>query len=280
MINSNIFVFDIETIPDIESAKSLLNLPKKTIDKKVHQEIAKYHNPDKPADEVFLKVAFHKIVAISYAEIAIEHSFEEEKLTLKTLRSGGTIESSEKELVESFFKYMENKKPRLVSFNGRAFDIPVLKYRAMKYNIKTNIYKLGDKWNGYGCRYSKDWHTDLHETLTDFYASGRLKLNEACAVFNYPGKLDIDGSTVYDLYKKKKLNEIRDYCETDVLNTYLVYLSYALHNSIISNDSYDSAIKQIKDFLEENKDKIHFKAFLNKWQELEGEKEEEEKKED
>lgn len=261
----NIFVFDIETIPDLEAARSLLKLETAN-DAEIYKAIAAYHDAEKPAEQVFLKPIFHKIVAISFANIAIDHNHEGEEYTIKEIRSGGKISSSEKDLVKGFFGYLEDHTPRLVSFNGRAFDLPVLKYRAMKYGVKTNIYKLGDKWNNYTQRYSSDWHCDLHEILTDYYASGRLKLDEACNSFGYPGKVDVDGSTVYDLFKNKQIKEIRDYCETDVLNTYLVYLSYALHYGKINNRSYDMAITEVHDFLEKNQDLEHFKNFSLAWQ--------------
>lgn len=261
----NILVFDIETIPDLEAAKKLLKLEKASASE-LYQKIAAYHDSEKPAEQVFLKPIFHKIVAISFAHIKIDHSHEGEEYVIKEIRSGGKLNSSEQDLVKGFFRYIEDYTPRLVSFNGRAFDLPVLKFRAMKYNVNTNIYQLGDKWNSYMQRYSSDWHCDLHEVLTDYYASGRLKLDEACNVFGYPGKLDVDGSTVYDLYQKNNIAEIRDYCETDVLNTYLVYLSYALHYGIIKHSGYENAILGVKDFLQKNNNLKHFKDFALAWQ--------------
>ena len=247
-MHSKIFVFDIETIPDIESARRLLKLDKEP-EQEVYDKIAAYHDPDKNADEVFLKAAFHKIVAISFTEIDINKTHLGEEFNLTNIRSGGKIESTEEELVKGFFSYLEKHTPRLVSFNGRSFDLPVLKYRAMKYGISSSIYKLGDKWNSYMQRYSSNWHSDLHELLTDYFASGRLKLNDVCAVFGYPGKIDVDGSTVYGLYKENKISEIRDYCETDVLNTYLVYLNYALHYSVIGKDAFLNAMVQVSPLL-------------------------------
>ncbi len=259
-IKKNLFVFDIETIPDLESARALLNLPEAS-DDEIYTKIAAHYDDSKPREEVFLKPIFHKIVAISFADIAIHQGEAGEEYEIKEIRSGGTLESSEAELIKGFFRYIEQKTPRLVSYNGRAFDLPVLKLRAMKHGISSNIYKLGDKWNSYTQRYSSDWHCDLHETMTDYFAAGRMKLDEACKVFGYPGKVDVDGSTVFELYKQGKLAEIRDYCETDVLNTYLVYLSYALHNGMITSQSYENSLKEVHDFLDKSSDKAHLKIF-------------------
>ena len=261
MINENIFVFDIETIPDIESARSVLKM-KDESDDEVYTAIAAYQDDSKPREKVFLKAIFHKVVAISFAEIKISNDYGKESFSLQEIRTGGNEDSTEKELLQGVFKYLESKTPRLVSFNGRAFDFPVLKLRAMKHNISTNLHKLGDKWNSYNQRYSKDWHCDLHETLTDYFACGRLKLDEACRVFGYPGKIDVDGSSVYELYQKGKIKEIRDYCETDVMNTYLVYLSYSLHYGNISLKSYENSVEELQIYLKNYPEKEHFKKFL------------------
>jgi len=268
MTDSSLFVFDIETIPDLEAARAVLGMSDAINEEEVLAALSKYHNPDKKTEDVFYKPIFHKVVAISFAEIEIMKDKGKEQLILKNIRSGGKVDSKESDLIKGFFHYIENNMPRLVSYNGRSFDLPVLKLRALKYGIGTEIYNLGDKWNNYLQRYSANWHCDLHEILTDYYAAGKMRLNEVCAVAGYPGKIDVDGSTVYDLYKKNNIQEIRDYCETDVLNTYLVYLNYALHYGIINKESFALAITQVISFLENNKQKEHWSKFLNSWENL------------
>lgn len=260
-----LFVFDIETIPDIDSARNLLNLKDKK-DEDVLIELAKYHNPNLDPNHVFFKTPFHKIVAISFAVIGVEKFGNGEFYNLEEIRSGGTLESTENELIQGFFHYLNKITPKLVSFNGRAFDLPVLKYRAMAHQVSAgNLYKLGDKWNSYQNRYSSDWHSDLLELLSDYNASGRIRLNDVCSIFNLPGKVDVDGSSVYTLHKEGKIADIRNYCETDVLNTYLVYLRYALHSAKIDQEGFKNSTKQVLTFLEGNQDKEHYKKFYNAW---------------
>ena len=126
----------------------------------------------------------------------------------------------------------------------------------MKYNILSPVfYNAGDKWNNYNQRYSADWHCDLIDVLSDYGASTKPKLNEVCSIFDFPGKLGVDGSQILTLYQSGKTKEIKDYCETDVLNTYLVYLKYALHTGRIAYVSYDTSIQSIKNFLIQTKSK-------------------------
>jgi predicted PolB exonuclease-like 3'-5' exonuclease len=265
MIHKTIFTFDIETIPDHEAAKNLLGLDESD-PKILREKLEEYH---KTADgkAIFLKHPFHKIVAISFLEAEIIRENGIEKYKFKTVRSGGKEGSDEAELVSGFFQYLAKTTPRLVSFNGRSFDLAVLKYRAMKHNIAAPfLYKMGDKWNSYTSRYSLDWHCDLLEALCDFGASARIRLNEVCAILGFPGKIDVDGSSVTALYDGGKIGEIRDYCETDVLNTYLVYLNYAHHKGLTDQSSYDNSIAEIKNFLAENSDKEHLAKFLKVWE--------------
>lgn len=138
----------------------------------------------------------------------------------------------------------------------------------MKYGISGELFHtLGNKYESYNNRYAVGWHCDLLDTLSDFGASARIKLNEVCAIFGYPGKIGVDGSKVTTMYDNNELKDIRDYCETDVLNTYLVYLRYALHIEKISKAEYNKNIQDVIFLLENNKDKNHFQEFLKMWQE-------------
>lgn len=267
MLHDKLFVFDIETIPDTEAVKNLTDFDSTNVDE-LREELDRYHLDVTGGRNSFPRQMFHKIVAISYVVCDIKRDSSGESYVLKDVRSGGLVGSSEKELVESFFKFMNAAKPRLVSYNGRGFDIPVLKYRAMKYGVPaTALYKLGDKWNGYNSRYSADWHCDLLETLSDYGASTRGKLNEVCSILGFPGKFGVDGSKVTVMYDNDQVKEIRDYCETDVVNTYLVYIRAQLMNGNMSKENYNEAVLDMKHFLESS-DKIeqaHMHEFLDAW---------------
>ena len=169
--------------------------------------------------------------------------------------------------MRGFFSYLKKKTPRLVSFNGKNFDLPVLKYRAMKYEIEAAwLYKSGDKWNNYNQKYSLDWHCDLADAFSDFGASARVKMNEVCACLNLPGKTGVDGSMVQEYFDQGRLQEIRDYCETDVINTFLLYLSYQHHTGSMSKESFFKSKQSLVEFLEKNGEKRpYLLEFLREW---------------
>lgn len=267
MQHQNLFVFDIETIPDLSSARNLLDLPNATNDE-LHAAITKYHLDLTDQKNSFLRQPFHQVITISFLEARIirDHSGQE-FYEIVDLRSGGDLSSLEGDLVRGFFSHLKKNLSRLVSFNGKNFDLPVLKYAAMKHEVEAGwLYKLGDKWNNYSQRYSLDWHCDLADAFSDFGASARVKMNELCACLGLPGKLGVDGSMVMDFFYSGRLKEIRDYCETDVLNTYLLYLIYQHHNGTLSKDSLHKCRENLREFLEKKSaEKPHFAEFLREW---------------
>jgi predicted PolB exonuclease-like 3'-5' exonuclease len=220
---SPIVVFDVETVPD-----------------------RKHHD-----DDSFAKALFHQIVAISYLKADLTSDADGTAFfQVDMLKSGGDVSSDEQQLVTGFFRFIERSKPRLVTFNGRSFDLPVLRYRALKYGVSAPWYGQGEsRWQNYGQRYSVEWHLDLMDALSEFGASKVVKLSEICELLGIPAKLGIDGSQVEDYYKQGRTEEIRNYCETDVLGTYLVFLKFALFRGELSEAGYQRSIVALKDYL-------------------------------
>lgn len=267
MQQQNLFVFDIETIPDVNAAKNLLQLPNPK-DEELRQGLIDYHLKITDGKNSFLRQPFHQVVCISFVEAEILRQADgSEFYRLVDIRSGGDLESAEADLVRGFFRHLQKKICRLVSFNGRTFDLPVLKYRAMKHEIESSwLYKAGDKWNNYNSRYSFEWHCDLVEAFSDFGASSKIKMDELCSVFDLPGKLDVDGSMVLEMYLTGELSKIRNYCEGDVINTYLLYLIYQRHVGRLNSENFQKCRSDLIDFLAKNSNqKPHFAEFLKKF---------------
>jgi predicted PolB exonuclease-like 3'-5' exonuclease len=267
-MHKSLFVFDIETVPDLEAARNLLG---ERSDLK--QALTDYHLEITGGKNDFVRQLFHQVVAISFVECEIHNDGNGEYYVLKEVRSGGSGQSSEEEIIKGFFHYLSEKRARLVSFNGRTFDLPVLKYRAMRHNVQAGwLYRSGDKWNNYGSRYSLDWHCDLLEAFSDFGASARIRMNEACALLGLPGKLDVDGSQVDELFNAGKIEEIRNYCEMDVINTYLLYLKYQYHTGSLSKDHYHLGVSDMISYLKnEGESRPHLLEFLDAWVECSNE---------
>ena len=135
-------------------------------------------------------------------------------------------------IIQRFFDGIEKFTPQIVSWNGSGFDLPVLHYRGMLHGVAAPRYwDLGDgdyadsrdfKWNNYISRYHSR-HLDLMDLLALYNARANAPLDDLAKLFGFPGKLGMDGSKVWEAWQAGEVAGIRDYCETDVINTYLVY---------------------------------------------------------
>tara|TARA_B100000989_G_scaffold96764_1_gene70442 strand:- start:454 stop:1224 length:771 start_codon:yes stop_codon:yes gene_type:complete len=247
----NVLIFDIETVPDTNGGAKLLELEglsKKDVIK------AMEHIQFQKSGTMFQPFHLHKIVAIS---VLYKN---DEKLSLLSL---GDEDSEESDLLNLFFSAIDKYQPQLVSWNGKGFDSPVIHYRALIHGVSSIKYwDKGDddrefKWNNYLNRYH-DRHLDLMDVMSGYKKPASL--TDIAQLIGAPGKFGIDGSKVTDYYLANDIKKIRDYCETDVLNTYFVFLRYQLISNNITKDNYKKLLEEIFSFLNKS-DKEHWKEF-------------------
>jgi len=249
-----IFVFDIETIPDVHSGRRIYEL-KDLSDHDVAQAMFALRREKTGSD--FLALHLHRIVAISVV-FRSGNTFK-----VWTL---GTPESSEKDIVERFFAGLEKYTPTLVSWNGGGFDLPVLHYRALLHGVSAPRYwDAGEedqsfRWNNYLNRFHSR-HTDLMDVLAGYQARANAPLDEVASMLGFPGKMGMSGAKVWENYQAGDIEGIRNYCETDVLNTYLVYLRFELMRGNLSEDHYEQEYALLQKSLKEE-NKPHLDAFL------------------
>lgn len=254
----NVFVFDIETVPDVDSARRLHKL-----DGLSDADVAKvmFHlRRRETGGSDFLRLHLHRIVAIA----AVLRSGDKVKVW-----SLGEEDSDEAELLRRFFDGVDRFVPTLVSWNGSGFDLPVLHYRALMHGISAPRYwDTGDddrdfRWNNYHGRFHSR-HTDLMDVLAAYQARANAPLDEIATMLGFPGKMGMSGAHVWDSYLAGDLPGIRNYCETDVLNTYLVYLRFQLIRGQLSSAEYARECKLLRDSLVQE-DKTHLNEFVTAW---------------
>jgi len=254
----NIFVFDIETVPDVDSGRRLHDLG--GLSEKEIADIMYHLRRQETGGSEFLSHHLQRIVAIS----AVFRQGDNVKVW-----SLGESDSSEKELIELFFAAVERYTPTLVSWNGSGFDLPVLHYRALLHGVsaprywETGEHDQGFRWNNYLSRYHSR-HTDLMDVLAGFQPRATARLDEIAGMLGFPGKMGMDGSKVWDTFRSGDVAAVRDYCETDVLNTYLVYLRYELIRGNLLQQEYDSECKLLHDMLSTS-EHPHLQAFVQNW---------------
>ena len=142
----------------------------------------------------------------------------------------------EPELIEKFVGYLDRIRGRILTWNGKKFDMPVLIYRSLINSVQMPfLFKLGSKWESYRQRYAEDWHCDLMDVMSGFGASKFAKLDLVASAIGLPGKLGGDGSIVGKMYNEGRIQDIKGYAECDVLNLYALYMRWQYITGSIFN---------------------------------------------
>jgi predicted PolB exonuclease-like 3'-5' exonuclease len=257
----NVLVFDIETVPDTALGRRLHGLDGLP-DADVAKAMFTLRRQDTGSE--FLAHPQQRIVAISCALRS------REGLKVWSL---GDADSPEEELIRRFFDGLERYTPDLVSWNGGGFDLPVLQYRALRAGIRAERYwETGEadtafRYNNYLSRFH--WrHMDLMDILSGFQGRARAPLAEVAALLGLPGKLGFSGAQVWDAWQAGEIVRIRQYCETDVLNTYLIYLRFELMRGRFTAALYAEEVARVKALLAAAPEP-HLGEFLRAWEALE-----------
>lgn len=252
----NLFVFDIETIPDIAAGRKLYHLSDSLSD----ADILKIMQT-KQGNQEFLPHYLHRIAAIS---VLLDTP------TQLKIWSLGNPQDSEADIIQRFFQGIDKYIPTLVSWNGTGFDLPVLHYRALLQNIVAERYwQTGEtdaqfRWNNYLNRYHYR-HIDLLDILSAYQPRAFAPLESIATLLGLPGKMGMHGSQVWQYYQNGEIQRIRDYCETDVLNTYLVFLRFEHLRGHLNNADYQRRCVRLKELLCTS-DKAHLQDFLHRWE--------------
>ena len=254
-----VLVFDLETIPDVSGLRTLLGSDAALSDAEVAAQAFSARREKTGSD--FLQHHLHRVAAISCV-FRDDEGFR--------VRSLGSLDDAEPKLIQDFYRIVERYTPQLVSWNGGGFDLPVLNYRALIHGINAaRFWEMGDedrdfKWNNYLSRYQTR-HLDLMDHLAMYTGRANAPLDDLAKLCGFPGKMGVDGSQVWSLYQEGRLQEIRDYCETDVVNTYLVYCRYQLLRGRLTRDAYDAEIALVRTSLQ-TIDAPHWRDYLSLWQ--------------
>jgi len=256
-----VLVFDIESIPDIAGLRALRGESSEATDQQVYERWLAERQEKGQSD--FLPLHLQRVLVISVvfrnAEGLRVHSFVD--------RDG----ASEGKVVQTFFNSIEKHQPQLVSWNGSGFDLPVLHYRGLRHGVEAGKYwDLGEddreyKWNNYISRYHMR-HLDLMDLLAMYSPKNNAPLDAMAKLCGFPGKLGMDGSQVYAQYLAGQTDEIRRYCETDVMNTYLVYCRFQKMRGGFTEAEYQQEIGYVKDTLGQlAPSEAHWGEYLKAW---------------
>jgi predicted PolB exonuclease-like 3'-5' exonuclease len=253
-----ILVFDIETIPDVAGLRKLWDLGPDVGDGAVVDLVTQRRR--QATGNEFLPAHVQRVAAISCALRS------DEGMRVWSL---GAPEEAEPQLIKRFFDGIEKYTPQLVSWNGTSFDLPVLHYRALIHGVPGCCYwDQGDndrefKFNNYLSRFHSR-HLDLMDVLAGYVNRAWAPLDEIAQLCGLPGKLGMDGSQVYAAVLAGEIGKVRDYCETDVANTYLLYLRFQLIRGALDAAGYEREVGVFREWLSQQ-GAAHWKQFAQAW---------------
>ncbi len=262
-----VLCFDIETVPDVTGMRRLLAVASPgdpaieaaQMDDEAVAETFFARRRDKTGSD-FLPLHQHRVVAIACLMRSDDGLF---------VRCLGRPEDSEDKLIALFFRQIERYTPQLVSWNGSGFDLPVLNYRALVHGVAAaRFWDMGDadrefRYNNYISRYHAR-HLDLMDLLAMYSPRASVPLDELARLCGFPGKLGMDGSQVWGAWQAGQHEQIRQYCETDVANTWLMYCRFQRLRGQWDDARYDTEIELLRDTIAADGAR-HWRQFLQGW---------------
>ncbi|MCW5621007.1 MAG: 3'-5' exonuclease [Burkholderiales bacterium] len=254
-----VLVFDIETVPDVAGLRQLYGVPDTIADREIAERA--FHRRRQASGNDFLPLHLQRVVAIACA-LRDRNSF--------NVWSLGAANETEAGLLQRFFDGIEKYTPQLVSWNGGGFDLPVLHYRSLLHGIQARRYwDLGEddrefKYNNYIARYHTR-HLDLMDVLSMYQPRATAPLDQVAQLLGYPGKLGMSGAQVWEAFLAGHIDSIRSYCETDVVNTFLVFLRFQLMRGLLTSEEHERELDLVQSTLHRN-GANHWNEFLARWQ--------------
>jgi predicted PolB exonuclease-like 3'-5' exonuclease len=253
-----ILSFDIETVPDVAGLRRLR--PEWAALDDAAVAAAAFAERRERTGSDFLQHHLHRVIAIGCA-FRDDNGFR--------VRCLGGLDDGEGKLIQDFFKTIEKHTPQLVSWNGGGFDLPVLHYRGLVHGVSAPRYwDMGEddrdfKWNNYISRYHTR-HTDLMDLLALYQPRASASLDDLARLCGFAGKLGMDGSQVWGAYQAGQLQAIRAYCETDVVNTHLIYCRFQKMRGHWSESQYAQEVELVRESLRAL-DAPHWREYLAAW---------------
>ena len=253
-----VLAFDIETVPDCAGIRRLYALPADLPDAEVAEVAFQKRRTQTGSD--FLPPQLHRVVVISCV-----------------LREGdgvkvfslGEPEAGEQAAIQRFHDGIEKLVPQLVSWNGGGFDLPVLNYRGLIHGVTAaKFWDQGEddrdfRFNNYVSRYHAR-HLDLMDALAMYQPRNNAALDDVAQLAGLPGKIGVGGAHVWSAYQAGRVAEIRDYCEADTANTYLLYLRFQQLRGALTAAQAEKECALLRGTLEKHK-APHWREFLSRW---------------
>jgi predicted PolB exonuclease-like 3'-5' exonuclease len=274
-ITDRVWFFDLEWVPDATGARRLYSLPEETTELQAFERLWAEAGASENTPRPFLKYYLSRVVSIAFLQrrVVYRGADHEVNFSLHSLPRDPTDHANfeESQIINEFLHWLGKKRPQLVGFNSAEADMQVLVQRGLINEVSAPMFcqRPANRWDhdDYFQRWDNEWHLDLLQKLS----SGRLRpnLNDLAKLCGFPGKLDVDGTQVADLWLNRDLVKIIEYNQIDTLNTYLLWLRFVLFCGKLNEEEYAAELESFKDFLDaesQKPDKEFVGEFRNKWE--------------
>lgn len=273
-VNTRVWAFDAEWIPDPLAGRMLFKLPDDLPDAEVMQVMWEKGGATEEDPTPYLKTVQCRIVSI----VAVERveKGRDVKLHLLSLPrdSQDLIQTDEKHVVGTYLGKVGQYQPQLVGFNSAAADLKAMIQRSVVLGLTTpDFCKRPNKpWEGmdYFDSRNSEASVDLKDVLGG-WGKGTPSLNEIATLSGIPGKMDVDGNQVAQLWLEGKLDEIVAYNEFDSLTTYLVWLRVAHFGGFFSSVEYEREQELVRELIQTEvtqNGKEHLLRYQEEWDRL------------
>jgi len=275
-LHERTWFFDLEWVPDAAGAKRVFDMPDETTELEGMHEIWKRAGSTPENERPFVKYLFSRVVSIAFLSRNVVYTDGEKRVDFR-LHSLPRLplipqETDEAKIIEQFLYYIGERCPQLVGFNSIEADLQVLIQRAMINEVSAPEFcsRPGKPWEGrdYFAKNENEWHLDLIKRFS-YNAAMSPGLNEIARLCGFPGKVDVDGSQVVDLWLQGNLAKIVEYNQIDTLNTYLVWMRFVHFAGKLPEEEYVREQDEFRGFLETEAlkpGKEFVRKFLDKWE--------------
>ena len=235
---SAFLVIDTESVPDGDLLARVkypgeLMTPEAAVERaRGEQRESSYNGSD------FIPVTFQTPVAICVVNVGGDFS-------LQKITCLDAPEFRPADIVRKFWLGVSiHQRAKLVTFNGRGFDLPLLEMAAYRQSlsIKEYLQTSRNRFGGNGL--------DLQEFFTNYGACRMVGgLNLLAKMLGLPGKMEVKGDQVLEMWRAGQLREINDYCMFDTLDTFFVFLRSRVLTGDLEADQEQYLTAQAREYL-------------------------------